>query len=265
MPSICYNHYATLIKSVASRTDETVVLGEGNVHPIIPYFSPISLPHEWNQEYKSLSIEDNPIEPRRLSIGTSTSGQQVIRLSRSTSSGTSTSRSVSRSATMKIPTEKCKHQGSQINCMQCKQQILDVRRQQQKHHQNHQIDDHVHITSFESTSRPVSDCKYCIESNELELHMIRPSLPREPEISLKKLNDRGLPPSNTKLTLEDKNLTVEMQFLAYKKDQENLSMEHKQLNYVNYQIACLHQNIDDIARDVLSVKSHLTTLHSEKD
>jgi len=62
-----------------------------------------------------------------------------------------------------------------------------------------------------------------------------PNLPKESNISLKKLNDGGLPPSNIDLTIKDKNLTTKMQFPAYKKDKENMCMEQKQLNYVIYQ------------------------------
>jgi hypothetical protein len=72
-----------------------VVLGEGNVHPIIPSSTPISLTPEWNQEYRTLVIEGNHTDPIILSIGTSTLGQEVIRLSTSASSTkTSTSRLV---------------------------------------------------------------------------------------------------------------------------------------------------------------------------
>jgi hypothetical protein len=40
--------------------------------------------------------------------------------------------------------------------------------------------------------------------------MIIPSLPIEPYIIMKNINDSELPPSNTYLTLEDKNLTTKM-------------------------------------------------------
>lgn len=40
-----------------------------------------------------------------------------------------------------------------------------------------------------------------------------------------------------------------------------MSPPAREHNYVNYQAVCLHQNVDDLVRDVLDIKGHVSKLH----
>ena len=50
---------------------------------------------------------------------------------------------------------------------------------------------------------------------------------------------------------------IQMRNLADPESSESKKMQ----NYTNYQIVCMLQNIDDIAKDVLEIKEHIKKLH----
>lgn len=68
---------------------------------------------------------------------------------------------------------------------------------------------------------------------------------------------------NTRRTFSSGTKKAALQWLSMKDMSDPDQTESTKLhNYTNYQIVCMLQNIDDIARNVLEVKEHIKKLHS---
>ena len=91
-------------------------------------------------------------------------------------------------------------------------------------------------------------------------------LPRGPQELSAKVNERYLDTGRSRRTFQNGTLKADMQWLHTKPvtdlDQPESEKVH---NYTNYQIVCMLQNIDDLAKDVLEVKEHIKRLHTSYD
>jgi hypothetical protein len=98
--------------------------------------------------------------------------------------------------------------------------------------------------------------------------MLRYDLPREKEASGKSniVPERSLGPGNYAPKYKEGSLIVDMDFTQFRKASEERSQEVVRLqNYSNYQSACIAQNIDDMAQDILQTKGLITRMHVDLD
>lgn len=89
------------------------------------------------------------------------------------------------------------------------------------------------------------------------------SLPRAQYDLTTKINERYLEPANYRRTFKNGTLKSDFQWIQMKNMSDaDKSETEKMHNYTNYQIVCMLQNIDDIAKDVLEIKEHIKKMHS---
>ena len=72
-------------KLLQRATNESVVVGPGNVSPLTLGFAKLTVVEEWSAEYEPISSKISPPMARELKIEQNSSGRNVLRIGRSQS------------------------------------------------------------------------------------------------------------------------------------------------------------------------------------
>ena len=259
--SICLRFVSTsmppLNPKLAGRAlKEGVIVGPGNTAPLQIGFAECTLPDEWNSTYIPLSQKYPQLQtskvPPKLSLIHHPDGSTGLKFT--TPSLTRSMSSFPRSTIL----------GGR------NPQIPPVPRNLSSRHSAPREDHR------KSTSQLPDDCQFCVPSSsstfqtdetpssEVFIPDIKSfSLPRAQSEVTAKIPERYLESGNSRRTFSNGTKKADFQWLSMKATSDPDQNENEKLhNYTNYQIVCMLQNIDDIARDVLEIKEHIKKMHT---
>jgi len=261
--SICLRFVSTSMPTLNPKfknraLKEGVIVGPGNTAPLQIGVCECTLPDEWNNNYVPLSQKYPQLNtlktPQHLTLIQHPDGTSGLKLSSPTVTRSMSVVNASPLSRGKDPTSS--------SYLSVPRHMPAIPRRMTQRSQSHKF----------------ADCQFCVPSASFQTEephspkndsqVFIPdiksfSLPRaQSEISAK-ISDRHLEHGNTRRTFSNGTKKADLQWLSMKDMSDSDQTKSAKLhNYTNYQIVCMLQNIDDIARDVLELKEHTKKLHS---
>lgn len=302
--TICLRFVTTTMQALNPKliqrvTNESVVVGSGNVTPLTLGFAKLTIPDEWSADYQPMQSKIAPAKAQQLIMDRNELGDKVLRIGRSKSlrvpdlerkmsslntsisdsyprKSTSSSSSTSyRTPVYKPVSSRSKlddhllfHQKGLENCYFCQKGIPSQDESSGKPPVKHIPSAYKNFRTYQSKvehSGQHSDCSECQEVAVPLIKMINYTLPRGDKDKSATLPQKSLGPGNHTPSFKN-NLVAVLDFIQYRKANAEKSQDVVRIqNYANYQSVCLAQNLDDMAQDIMQTKSHMNGLHSEID
>lgn len=302
--TICLRFVSTTLpalnpKLLQGATNESVVVGPGNVSPLTLGFAKLTAVEEWSADYQPISSQITPPMPRELKLETNSLGKNVLKIGRSQStriqnldrqmsslsastpdhnprpsfakrsSSTPVYKPVLGSS--KLDDHLLTHQKGSKNCYYCQRQF-PVQEPSSDSSVNTDLSHYPSaprtFRTYQSKQEHNGQHPNCTECQDLAIPMIKmmnAPLPKSGRDKKPELPYRNLGPGNHIPKFQN-DMVADLDFIKYRKVDVDPPQDIVRLqNYANYQSVCLAQNIDDIAQDLAQTKIHLNGFHSEID